>query len=365
MLGYNNIMIKSPDVFFELTYGSRLYGTSTLSSDTDMKAVYLPSLDDLLLSRKLRTFNVRLDAEGNKIPDDAPMPENGTETEYVPLQTFVRDFVRGQTYALEVAHAVLQQTHRSTDADVVHDFVQELVDRFKNADVHAMVGFAQKQVNDYVRRGERLNAVCRLVRTIVEIQAEVAERAGMPLMSGIVRLDTRMHPFDLHSDIRVLDELAIRADVRIGSALNNNRQLRTLELNGRSYLETTDLTHLREQLQKLVDQYGVRSTTAAEAEVDHKSLSHAVRVYQQAIELLDAGTITFPRLNAEFLLHVKQGLIEPDLVRHLLLNLDDEVRLRVEASTLPRRTPELEAAAETWLLEQLRGLYLSPFAAVL
>ena len=59
----------------------------------------------MLLGKKLSIFKTRVDAAGNKVPDKDSMPDNGVENEYFPLQTFVRDFVNGQTYALEIAWA--------------------------------------------------------------------------------------------------------------------------------------------------------------------------------------------------------------------------------------------------------------------
>ena len=91
---------------FKTVYGSRLYGTNTPTSDTDQKAVYLPELSDVLLGRKLQTHKKRFNADGSPLADDGtPMPDNGVETEYIPFQVFCRDYLNGQTYALEVVMA--------------------------------------------------------------------------------------------------------------------------------------------------------------------------------------------------------------------------------------------------------------------
>jgi hypothetical protein len=41
----------------------------------------------------------------------------------------------------------------------------------------------------------------------------------------------------------------------------------------------------------------------------------------------------------------------------LLEQLDEEVQEKILTSTIRKRTPELEAAAEEWLLLQLHDLY--------
>src|SRR3989304_1649900 len=110
-------------------------------------------------------------------------------------------------------------------------------------------------------------------------------------------------------------------------------------------------------VQKFVGQYGYRSEAASKLAVDFKSLSHAVRVYQQAIEILDTGVVTFPRPNAAKLLQIKKGEANLEEVKALLQTLDDEVQVKLETTVQRKKTPELQADAELWLSEVLRDLY--------
>jgi len=93
-------------------------------------------------------------------------------------------------------------------------------------------------------------------------------------------------------------------------------------------------------------------------DVDWKSLSHAVRVYQQVIELLETGFITFPRKNAKFLLDVKKGHHDIEDIKKLLASLDDKVNALLEVSTLPEVSEEFRAKVEgEVLLPFLKKLY--------
>lgn len=345
-------MTELPDVMYQVQYGSKLYGTSTPTSDTDLKSVYLPNIDDLLLGKRLVATKTREDAQGRPVPEQQSMPENGVENEYIPFQTFVRDFVQGQTYAVEVAYAILKDGPAAPTAHDQWEFslVEEMVRKFSNNEVYSMVGFAMKQTFDYVKRGERLNEATG----VLEVLRDLASTVGTEVK---LRLDTPWSETETY-----LDEVVRRTGLPTSTSTNNNKVMRTLELNGRSYLETTTFEHLITLLQKLVDQYGERSTRAAEADVDYKSLSHAVRVYQQAIEILDHGRLTFPRENAGFLLKVKQGLVPLDEVKMLLNTLDVEVQEKMKTSTVRQKTPGLVAESERWLLATLKELYgLPPF----
>jgi hypothetical protein len=343
------------DVMFIVEYGSRLYGTNTATSDTDLKAIFLPNIDDVLLGKRMSSTKLRVDGNGAKITDDrAPMPANGVETEFIPFQTFARDFVQGQTYAVEVAFAILNQGPSAPTPTCELEFrlVQDLVSQFSNAEVYSMVSFAQKQTFDYVRRGERLNEALKVQSALRDALLMFFGDAKMP------RLDSKFDDGQV-----VLDWIAEETGLPTSVSVNNNRSQRTLELNGRSYLESTRLDHIVEQVDKLVDKYGERTTAAAETVVDFKSLSHAFRVYQQSIELLETGKITFPRPNAAELLIIKQGRADLDAVKLELNRLDAEVLRKMAVSTVRKKTPELVAQAEQWLLRALRALYDLPQSA--
>ena len=86
------------------------------------------------------------------------------------------------------------------------------------------------------------------------------------------------------------------------------RLVRHLEVCGRKMPFTSSIKSAREVVQRLVDEYGERALQAERNEgVDWKALSHAVRVGQEALELLETGRITFPLPCAAEVLAVKHG----------------------------------------------------------
>lgn len=347
--------MSHPDIIFHILYGSRLYGTQTPTSDYDYKAIYLPAIDDMLLGKKLVTFKERVGPNGEAIGISDPMPDGGAETEYIPLQTFVADFVRGQTYAIEVAFGLLAGGPSAPDevSKFEYSMLEELVEKFSNSNVSGMIGFAVKQTFDYVHRGERLEKARKLYDAIAEI--ETLSKAGKfdnVLPGKLVRLDTVL------DGKKVIDTLSEITGLEKGTTVNNNRTMETLKLNGRNYLETTTLSHLLLAVGQLVASYGQRSAAAAAAAADTKSMSHAVRVYQQAIELLQTGFMVFPRPNAEELIELKTGQMHPERMRELLLQLEVEVAEAEANTSLPKFSEELIAESQVWLMNKLRVLYL-------
>ena len=321
---HTNFTIQAGQTLLVIPHGSHLYGTAGPSSDYDYKALYLPPLEKLVLGAKMEVLKYKFDEHGNTVGDYDSMPANGYEVEYIPLQKFVGDYLTGQAYAVEFVHAAKQGFAASyltapETAALLH-FISTLP---LHSGVDGMVGFAVKQTFDYVRRGERYTAACNMLAVVDEVMSK--------LKSDKQRLDT---PYG-ESGMMVLDEIARATGARIGSSTNHNRVMRTLVLNGREYLETTNLVHFRAAIQKLADSYGHRSTAAAETTVEWKSLSHAVRVYQQVIELLTNGNIAFPRPNAESLKAIKNAEVQLSEVKNLLRQLDDQVDAVKLSSILP------------------------------
>lgn len=65
-----------PNILFETIFGSKLYGTQTADSDTDYKAVYAPSLEDLTLGKVDVYSSIHV---GNK--DDQHAKSNNIDSE--------------------------------------------------------------------------------------------------------------------------------------------------------------------------------------------------------------------------------------------------------------------------------------------
>ena len=79
--------------------------------------------------------------------------------------------------------------------------------------------------------------------------------------------------------------------------------------------------------------------------VDWKALSHAVRVGQEAIELLTTGRLVFLLAGAAHLLAIKLGHVPYEAVAEEIAQLLRAVEVAAATSTLPDQ-PDREAAEE-------------------
>jgi hypothetical protein len=350
--------LKSP-IICALPYGSRLYGTSTPSSDYDYKAVYMPTLRTLLLNKELKVERARFHADGTRAADGDSMTADGLEIESFSIHKLFHDYVRGQAYAMELVFA-MQQGFTLTDATLTTVWGQstmatlskELVAKAPHKNVYSMVSFAVKQTMDYVQRGERLKAASNVLRKVKNWELLLKTNGAVP------RLDTMVaYADDTGYGIiteRVIDNVARATGLTIGESMNQSKKMDTLKLNGREYLETTRLDHLIGALEKLVESYGTRTNEAAEKDVDWKSLSHAVRVYQQVEEFLDTGFITFPRANVQQLIDIKEGRTSLEDVKVLLRDLDTRIHPRCVTPTqteIAELDKQADAILYSWVYE--------------
>jgi hypothetical protein len=284
------------------------------------------------------------------------MMADGLEVENFPLHKLFHDYVRGQAYAMEFVFALLQDRALNDDhlmtvwhPDMLSLMASEMTNVLQHKNVYAMVGFAVKQTMDYVQRGERKTRAEAVLQKLNSWHSILSTDGAVP------RLDTMVcyQKGETLVNHRLIDELSVSLGIPRGESINQNKKMDTLELNGRAYLETTRVDHLIGAIQKLVDSYGARSSEAATKDVDWKSMSHAVRVYQQVEEFLDTGFITFPRPNTEELIAIKEGRVPLDVVREQLRELDARIQPRCEPAN-NEELKKLDAKADDLLLAWLK-----------
>lgn len=348
--------VKKESALFSVLMGSHLYGTATPTSDYDYKVVCLPSLDDLLLNK--RVTNRKQRPEG--LSDSAKMLAGEDETEYVPLQVFLNDFFSGQTYALEMVFACLSDRHegagefaatRTLNAHWAKKLAEELVGKFLTSNVKKMVGYAVSQSQLYGLKTQRFTSVKAFVETV--------EQHFVPEL-GAVEANKLMKTQKLQDSPMLVNKLLTLPHVKM-SVLANARggmeNAPALDVCGKQFPMTNTWNTVLSSMKGTLSGYGDRVKGFEGEGTDWKALSHALRVTEQVLELCETGKLTFPRPNAEYLLAAKRGELSLEEVQATLERAFNRVDDVVAKSVLPTRTPELEAEFQQWVLSKLHQLY--------
>jgi hypothetical protein len=332
--------LQDKQILFKTMFGSRLYGTHTPQSDVDWKEVFLPAKDNLLIGRK--PTNVVITTGG----DHSRNTKDDIDYEYIPIQVFANDFIGGQTYAVELAFAVLgfeqhagQELHRQE----FFQFTEELTEQFLTSNIKAMIGYAMNQAQIYGIKGTRLASVRKFT-----------DKLGEVLDSEEFKSD------DTLSNLK--DWVIANSDkyLFMSEYVNADKRYPAVSVLEKLYPLSITLSEAYDRTTALKDKYGSRAQDAETAKgVDWKATSHAVRITMQAIRVLRDHQLVFPLPphEVELLLAIKHGQKTFEEVEQILTNLFEELDAIKETTTLPSRDANLDAKFESWLKKWMVYFY--------
>jgi hypothetical protein len=312
-------------------FGSTVYGTRLPSSDLDLKGVFIPRYDDILLQRAVHTSF----QESTKIDKRARNTSEDSDMEWITLQALIRLCSEGQSVALDLLFTPKQFWR---EYDPVWESLLQERPKLLCKKITGIVGYCRQQAAKYGIKGSRLAAVRHALNILGEYPS-----------------DSKLNQVDL-------DELKAKlgSDQHISFVYcrgpSSNEELH-LEVCNRKVPIHAKFKYAVEVFQRIFDEYGHRALQAEKNEgVDWKALMHAVRVAEEAKELLESGSITFPRPERDLLLKIRQGHLAYDRVAEMIeRGLEDVEGLR-QRSHLPE---EVDTKYwEEWLVH-VYGEYVS------
>jgi hypothetical protein len=303
-------------ILFETVFGSHLYGTSTPTSDHDFKGVYLPSAREILLPKTpdVKTFNTGSSSVKNTAED--------VDRELYSLHKFFDMLIKGDMNAYEMLFA----PHDGSSIDWNH--IVKNRDRMLTRECRGFVGYVQRQAATYGVRGERFNEVQALVDHLLN---ELWGYNTGTKLQDVPGVEQKLKAF-CEGKLFTSWELIT----------NNGRELFHLVCCDRKVPLSATIKTALDVYSRVLDNYGARARAAATNEgLDWKAVSHAVRIGEQAVDLLMTGEIVFPRPNAERLKAIKRGEVPYDEIAPYLDYLLETVEQLGHSSTLPAK-PDVE-----------------------
>lgn len=353
---------------FTCLYGSRLYGTQTPTSDLDVKHVYLPDLNDLLVGKHLVNKVKKTNTEKNT--------RNGADDvdeEFLPVQVFARDFMMGQTYALELAFAVdgdhadqklgMAGFTAADDEDYrwfqltgdrkhlpFYKFVRELRERFLTSNVKALMGYAVNQASLYSFKGERLNVV-REVRQLLRMTSN----AFVSVKLGNCMEEDKQFATMMRAVAAKYPKYFQETTYDVG----DGQMKPCFKLLEKTLPFSDQAGHAMKVVEALEKRYGTRADAASADNVDWKATMHALRVVDEGLQLLETHQMKFP-FNQDYvekLLAVKRGEVDLDLVKAELDEKLTRLKTLEQTTTLRPHTQEMTKEFELWLATWMRRFY--------
>lgn len=304
----------------QMQFGSHLYGTATRESDTDIKAVHVPDKRAILLQRagEVITRNTKTGTDKNTSAD--------TDHESYSIQKFLKLVSDGQTVAIDMLFAPAWAWMGRED--LLWHHIRANKERLITSQYTSFVGYCRRQANKYGIKGSR----------VAEARLAVHFFEGLAKTHG---LHTKLYELSVYMDLYVMGKEHAKI-VEIAQRGGDPAPMRHIDVCDRKVPYHATVSKALECFKNVLASYGQRSLLAEKNEgVDWKAMSHAVRIAEQAIELLSTGAVTFPRPNASYLVSIKRGeLVYADVAQHIE-DLLPKIEHEAERSQL-RKTPDLE-----------------------
>lgn len=296
---------------FLTQFGSTIYGTSTPTSDTDVKGIFIPKARDIVMQSVQDSIN-----QTTKINKDSRNTPEDVDTEYFSLQKYMELLLEGQTVALDMLFSPPDLW--IGNPEIAWFDIQQHKEKFLHKGLSAFTGYCRTQAAKYGIKGTR----------IASLRVALDYLKTFPKEEKLLNLDLVLWVLSVQNEFISITEIR-----------NPRGQMEPyLQVNGRKIPFHATVKYAVEILEKIFNEYGARALLAEKNEgVDWKALSHAVRVCSQAKELLTDHVITFPRPDAALLLQVKKGELPYNQVAEIIEQGMLEVEEATKNSTLPEK----------------------------
>jgi hypothetical protein len=263
--------------------GSHLFGCSTEDSDYDFRGVWLPSDEFCRIHGPHNSLKYNSNTSGSNTKEDI-------DVDLWSLQDYILKYLfKGDTNAIELFF--INDNNILYNEEIISGcpFTEylKLGRRYliNTCNVKSIIGFAENQAQTYGLRVERLQAIHDVLGILNSLPPEAVSL--------------------LESDIDYIMSEVDSPFVR--KVLNNNKP--TLEVCNRKFHEDVLIHYLITEIKKVENRYGQRVREAQNGK-DWKSISHSLRIIDEAIELISTKQIKFPLKDAKFHLQVKLGAVD-------------------------------------------------------
>lgn len=257
------------NIIFMNIHGSHLYGLNREGSDFDIKAIYAPTQEDLLLGKALKTYNKKND-------------ELDIEIELKSLSSFLNSAASADTNCIDLLHTPSVLVLKTS-------WLWEDIRREKKCiyskNMKGLIGYIKTHSHKYTNKINRLEEMKDLLDEISFIEDHI-------------KIQNTTIP-------ELVDRLKYKY-IKNVSVVSDHEQ-KYIEVVGKKFIITWETKLLKDALKTEINRYGKRTEDGSKKGLDTKSLSHALRVLCQLEEILLTKDLVFPLKNKDYLLGVKLG----------------------------------------------------------
>lgn len=274
--------------------GSKLYGTSTPSSDTDYAGIFKESLSNIILKTDIeqRKFTTGDDQSRNTSED--------VDSDEKELRVFIKDCMAGQSYALEglfIPKESLLETSNEYEFLVKHR--SKLL-----GDLKPIVSYCKNQAQVFSKKAENISSLDSAIRYLENPDNRFIRSKNLnEILLGEMELW-----LDDYCKVEEGNSENPMGFYRVGSTL---------------YQLNLPVSKILEAIKAKRNKYGKRAEAAVV--YNGKAYSHAFRLAYEYQMLATTGELILPLPQAEFLKQVKLKEFSKEEVQDKLEVLMDNV----------------------------------------
>jgi len=249
-------------------HGSMLYGTDHVGSDKDIKVVYAKSLSELI----------------RDAPDCFRIPEPD-DIECFSLRKFTLLLGQQQTNAIEM---LFTPDNLILESSPAWEELRAKKHRLVSKNIMPFVGYAKQQARVYSEKGNSLNMLNELLADLNRWQ-----------MYHVVSDDTKAWEYTDGTLASIaLDRLCEKYPEMISRGEKHDNVGDTVDyyhILDKQFECLVSFKEWKSRVELMISRYGERAKSAAkDGAFDRKAMYHAVRIIDEAIELLETGELIFP-----------------------------------------------------------------------
>ena len=264
-------IMQDTDIIFASIHGSWLYGLQREGSDIDIKAIYAPSKNAILLGDSCKTYNKKND-------------ELNIEIEVKSLHSFLKSASSVDTNCVDLLYTPDNFILKTTP---IWEDIRSHRSCMLSKNMKGLLGYIKVHSNKY---GNKITRFKEMNKLLVELQ----------YLNGNCRLENTTIPEWVdRQGFKYIKTILVKSD----------HEQNYIDVCGKKYILTWESRLLEGALETEIKKFGDRTKKGNETGMDFKALSHAIRVLCQLEELLLTGDLKFPLADSDYILRVNTGQV--------------------------------------------------------
>jgi Transcription-associated recombination protein len=302
---------------FKCYHGSKMYGTSNENSDTDIKGIFLPSMEDCILNKIPKQIKQStVEFENNSYGKD------DVEEQYYSLQYFLHLASESQTVALDILFSP-EYSHIMVTPEM--RFLIQNRSKFVTKNLTALMGYSKGQAVRYSSKGSDLKAFTELYNRLVNVES-------------IFNTVDKMKIYNVEN---TLTDYARRyPEIYKWSSYKNQHgtEITKFSVYQSEFTSNSDLKFLIGSLKSKISRYGNRSKLAMDADgADFKAISHALRCVYIVQDLMTKGEFEYPLAQTDLIRKVKYSEIRFENAMDMVEDEYQKAKDLIAKSDLPEK----------------------------